>query len=415
MRQPPITRPRVAAFLLACAIPVLAAASIAYSCTVPVGFTWYSDGTSTKQGPGGGGPVTTTTEPTTPTRASQAWVRIVVDASYLGKLWELVLFDNHRLDAPCWQGRAVNHDHDQPSGISVTEDFGMVYFDDFGDIPLDVAEGPGQWAFRNVNNSNECSPRVSTDISGQAAQCQMPPGGFPGGRHNQFTGALRKIDPRLDGCHRHHVPAQSAWRASTDPKYPPRCTAVVIMRPADHRDTGSWGRHVLHPDYGGDFPAGGGTVLSTDYQARQRDLILESGDAGFLQAFLIDKRNVLNSPVGNDYIVGFAAAEQAAADVGACRNRDPRSGPIITAYATAARPNRQFLLVTANNQGEPGHDGHACMFNATAVNPTMRTSSSTGFIANTSGVVSVGPGVWQICFREPIGSSATVPVSYTAT
>lgn len=91
------------------------------------------------------------------------------------------------------------------------------------------------------------------------------------------------------------------------------------------------------------------------------------------------------------------------------------AGTVITAYATGARPNRQFLLVTGNTQGTPGHEGHACMFNIREINPTPRTSSSTGFIASTTGAIAASPGVWQVCFREPVGVSATIPVSFTVT
>lgn len=90
-------------------------------------------------------------------------------------------------------------------------------------------------------------------------------------------------------------------------------------------------------------------------------------------------------------------------------------GTLITAYATQARANRQFNLVTGNAQGEPGHDGHACMFNVTNINPNLRTSSSSGFIPNTTGQVNSAPGVWQVCFREPSGATSTIPVSFTVT
>ena len=94
-----------------------------------------------------------------------------------------------------------------------------------------------------------------------------------------------------------------------------------------------------------------------------------------------------------------------------------KSGPgnaIITAYATQAKPNTQFVLVTANSEGEPGHEGHACMFNFVNINPNIRVSSSTGFIGNTSGRINRTSGTWQICFREhPTGNSSTIPVSYS--
>lgn len=89
------------------------------------------------------------------------------------------------------------------------------------------------------------------------------------------------------------------------------------------------------------------------------------------------------------------------------------AGTVISAYATGAKPNAQFFLVTGNAQGEPGHEGHACMFNFVNVNPNPRTSSSSGFIPVTSGPVNVEAGTWQVCFREPSGSSGTIPVHFT--
>ena len=89
------------------------------------------------------------------------------------------------------------------------------------------------------------------------------------------------------------------------------------------------------------------------------------------------------------------------------------SGALITAYATGARATTQFLLVTGNNEGTPGHDGHACMFNTSPINPNLRMSNASGFIPNTSGFINAGAGTWQVCFRQPSGASATIPVYYT--
>ncbi|MEW6152858.1 MAG: hypothetical protein AB1673_02555 [Actinomycetota bacterium] len=55
------------------------------------------------------------------------------------------------------------------------------------------------------------------------------------------------------------------------------------------------------------------------------------------------------------------------------------------------------------------------MFNVVNANPTPRTSNSTGFIPNTTGRVERPPGVWQVCFREPNGATATIPVHFTVT
>ena len=96
-----------------------------------------------------------------------------------------------------------------------------------------------------------------------------------------------------------------------------------------------------------------------------------------------------------------------------------KQGPtnsLITAYATQAKPNTAHMLVTANAEGEPGHEGHACMFNFVNINPNVRMSSASGFIGLTSGRITPTAGTWQICFREhPTGNSATIPVSFTVT
>ena len=89
------------------------------------------------------------------------------------------------------------------------------------------------------------------------------------------------------------------------------------------------------------------------------------------------------------------------------------SGTQVTAYGTGARATTAFLLVTGNNEGTPGHEGHACMFNTSTINPNIRMSNAAGAIPNTSGFINAAAGTWQVCFREPGGASATIPVQFT--
>lgn len=89
------------------------------------------------------------------------------------------------------------------------------------------------------------------------------------------------------------------------------------------------------------------------------------------------------------------------------------SGTGVTAFATGAKPNARFVLVTGNADGPPGHDTHACMFNYEPINPNMRVSSSTGFIGNTTGTINRVQGDWEVCFREPTADTGTAPVIFT--
>lgn len=89
------------------------------------------------------------------------------------------------------------------------------------------------------------------------------------------------------------------------------------------------------------------------------------------------------------------------------------SGTAITAFATNARANSTFNLVAGNDGGDPSHSDHGCMFNFTNLNANTRTSSASGFIGNTSGVVNKPAGDWQICFRQLGGASSTSPVFFT--
>ncbi|MGH9277747.1 MAG: hypothetical protein ACRD12_06520 [Acidimicrobiales bacterium] len=83
------------------------------------------------------------------------------------------------------------------------------------------------------------------------------------------------------------------------------------------------------------------------------------------------------------------------------------NGTQITAYATGAARNVQFQLVTGDNSIS-GHSGHACMDNWATINPNWRTSSSSGFIGNTTGTINAPhAGEWQVCFRQMGGSTAT--------
>src|SRR5919202_200413 len=74
------------------------------------------------------------------------------------------------------------------------------------------------------------------------------------------------------------------------------------------------------------------------------------------------------------------------------------AGTVITAFATSARVNTQYLLVAGNNL-DSGHTTHACMDQSQAINPNVRISNSRGFIPNTSGPINRPAGEWQICFR----------------
>ncbi len=92
-----------------------------------------------------------------------------------------------------------------------------------------------------------------------------------------------------------------------------------------------------------------------------------------------------------------------------------KSGPTgsrITVYGFNARPNETFQLVIGNTVSHPNM-GHYCMDNADVLNPTLRFSSSTGYIPLTSGSVTKGPGEWQICFRETDLGSATGAAIFT--
>ena len=89
-----------------------------------------------------------------------------------------------------------------------------------------------------------------------------------------------------------------------------------------------------------------------------------------------------------------------------------RSGPsrtVISAYATGAQPETQFELVVGTFQfGQPGH---RCLFDRTLVNPAVRKSSPGGFIGMTTGVVTMPPGDWQVCFLA-LGT-ITAPLPFT--
>ncbi len=90
-------------------------------------------------------------------------------------------------------------------------------------------------------------------------------------------------------------------------------------------------------------------------------------------------------------------------------------GTVLTAYATQARPNRQFKLQTSAIRGAfPCSD---VLVND--VNPNVRTSNNSGFIGNTSGVITLAPGSYEVCFYElpRLGNghspSATAPAYFT--
>lgn len=91
-----------------------------------------------------------------------------------------------------------------------------------------------------------------------------------------------------------------------------------------------------------------------------------------------------------------------------------RSGPpgtTITAFATEARPNRPFKLVTS-----PPSQYGCSEFNRQDVNPAIRYSTASGFIGLTSGPINRPVGQYNVCFAEEPGlphATVTFPVLFT--
>ena len=92
--------------------------------------------------------------------------------------------------------------------------------------------------------------------------------------------------------------------------------------------------------------------------------------------------------------------------------RTAPSGTSITAFASGARPGRQYRLMYAPTRpsGEPCPD-----LGKVNVNPNVRQASAAGVIGNTSGPVVGPPGDYHVCFYElgAISVTATAPVLFT--
>ncbi|MEW6152852.1 MAG: hypothetical protein AB1673_02525 [Actinomycetota bacterium] len=260
-------------------------------------------------------------------------------------------------------------------------------------IPLAAALGVAH-VYATV--ASECSPGGHVTIEDQSGECDGP-----------YSGGLQRYFPTVPaGCERHHVPAHMAypsdWKFQGKPLVK-TCRPIIVMKRADHYATGSWGSHTE----------------SDTYRSAQRAKLAQ-GD--LLGAFNMDDADLRAKFPDGRYNAALDQAREhietrflrcLKGELGSQGDGPP--GTLITAFATGARASRQFFLVTANAQGEPGHDAHACMFNVVNANPNPRTSSSSGFIPNTTGRVERSPGIWQVCFREPSGATATIPVHFTVT
>jgi hypothetical protein len=259
-------------------------------------------------------------------------------------------------------------------------------------IPLAAALGVAH-VYATV--ASECSPGGHVTIEDQSGNCEGP-----------YAGGLRRDFPTVPaGCERHHVPAYKAYPDDwTYQGYDKKdvCLPVIVMKRADHYRTGSWGS------------------AGASYRTLQRAKLV-GGD--LLGAFADDEADIHTKFPDGKYNAALVMARShietrflkcLKGELPTGNGSGPQ-GTIITAYATQARAQRQFYLVTGNAQGEPGHEGHACMFNVVNANPNPRTSSASGFIPNTAGQINRPPGVWQVCFREPNGATATIPVGFTVT
>ena len=92
-----------------------------------------------------------------------------------------------------------------------------------------------------------------------------------------------------------------------------------------------------------------------------------------------------------------------------------RSGPpgtTISAFATEARPNRPFKLVTTP-VSQFGCQDHELQ----VANPFVRYSSARGFIGLTTGVINRPVGQYHVCFFEqppvPGHATTTYPLLFT--
>lgn len=76
-----------------------------------------------------------------------------------------------------------------------------------------------------------------------------------------------------------------------------------------------------------------------------------------------------------------------------------KSGPpgtLVTVYGIGLRPNTTFKLYVAPIVDADSTCGHGRV----ELNPSLRISSSSGFIGPTSGRVSQPPGTWHLCFAH---------------
>lgn len=87
------------------------------------------------------------------------------------------------------------------------------------------------------------------------------------------------------------------------------------------------------------------------------------------------------------------------------------SGTVITVYATSARTNTAYQLISGiSTTSQP------CGVDTVPVNASVRLSNSRGFIPNTAGVLNRPVGRWDVCFSEVTpgreGFSVTLPLSF---
>jgi hypothetical protein len=83
------------------------------------------------------------------------------------------------------------------------------------------------------------------------------------------------------------------------------------------------------------------------------------------------------------------------------------SGTSITVYATGAARNRDYMLVAA----KPLHGVIECAGDQHQLNPNPRRPNDWGVIGNTTGVLNLPVGEWQICFWNV--NVLTVPATFT--
>ena len=85
------------------------------------------------------------------------------------------------------------------------------------------------------------------------------------------------------------------------------------------------------------------------------------------------------------------------------------SGTVVTAFATSARTNTTFRLMTSPVQTIADL---TCTVDLVAVNPNQRFSNSRGFIPNTAGAIARPTGDYDLCFVANVGSAVSLPVPF---